>query len=78
MRNLDKVETEVIQVNALQPEPSIIERAANVLRSGNVAVFPTETVYGLGADVFQPAALERIFLVKGRPHSDPLIAHIAD
>ena len=74
----DEIETEVIRVNALQPEPSIIERAADVLRAGNVVVFPTETVYGLGADVFQPVALERIFLAKGRPHSDPLIAHIAD
>src|SRR5579859_1217619 len=78
MDMLDEIETEVIRVNALQPEPSIIERAADVLRAGNVVVFPTETVYGLGADVFQPVALERIFLAKGRPHSDPLIAHIAD
>lgn len=75
---LDDRETKVIRVNAIQPEPSIIERAADVLRGGNVVVFPTETVYGLGADVFQPAALERIFLAKGRPHNDPLIAHIAD
>src|SRR5690348_6022240 len=75
---LDEIKTEVIRVNAMQPEPSNIERAADVLRDGNVVVFPTETVYGLGAYVFQPAALERIFLAKGRPHSDPLIAHIAD
>ncbi len=75
---LDEIETEVIRVNAIQPEASIIERAANVLRVGNVVAFPTETVYGLGADVFQPAALEGIFLAKGRPHNDPLIAHIAD
>ena len=75
---LDEIETEIIRVNPIQPEASIIERAANLLRAGNVVVFPTETVYGLGADVFQPAALERIFLVKGRPHNDPLIAHIAD
>ena len=74
---LDEIKTEVVQVNAIHPEASIIERAAGLLRAGNVVVFPTETVYGLGADVFQPAALERIFLAKGRPHSDPLIAHIA-
>src|SRR5579863_10365376 len=71
-------ETEVIRVDAIQPEASIIEHAAGLLRVGNVVVFPTETVYGLGADAFQPAALERIFVAKGRPHSDPLIAHIAD
>ncbi|HEU0001027.1 MAG TPA: L-threonylcarbamoyladenylate synthase [Ktedonobacteraceae bacterium] len=74
----DEIQTEVVQVDALRPEPSIIERAAGLLRAGNVVVFPTETVYGLGADVFQPAALERIFVAKERPHSDPLIAHIAD
>ena len=74
----DDIKTEVIRVNAAHPEPSIIERAAELLRTGEVVVFPTETVYGLGADVFQPGALERIFLAKGRPHSDPLIAHIAD
>ncbi len=74
----DEIVTEVIRVNAIQPEASIIEYAAGILRAGNVVVFPTETVYGLGADVFQPAALERIFVAKGRPHSDPLIAHIAD
>lgn len=75
---LSEIETEVIRVDATRPEASIIERAAGLLRAGNVVVFPTETVYGLGADVFQPAALERIFVAKGRPHSDPLIAHIAD
>ena len=74
----DEIETEMIRVNAVQLETSIIEHAAGLLRGGNVVVFPTETVYGLGADVFQPEALERIFLAKGRPHSDPLIAHIAD
>lgn len=74
----DEIETEVLRVDAIRPEASIIERAAGILRAGNVVVFPTETVYGLGADVFQPAALERIFVAKERPHSDPLIAHIAD
>ena len=70
--------TEVVKIDPVHPEPSIIERAAAVLRSGEVVVFPTETVYGLGADAFQPAALERIFAAKGRPFSDPLIVHIAE
>jgi L-threonylcarbamoyladenylate synthase len=69
--------TEIIEVNAKNPEPGVIERAATLLRDGEIVVFPTETVYGLGADAFQPAALERIFAVKGRPFSDPLIVHIA-
>lgn len=78
MSHRDYIRTEVVVVDAARPEPAIIERAARLLRGGEVVVFPTETVYGLGADVFQPEALERIFAAKGRPHSDPLIAHIAD
>jgi len=73
-----QTQTEVVRVDAVRPEPSIIDYAADLLRAANIVAFPTETVYGLGADVFQPVALERIFVAKERPHSDPLIAHIAD
>lgn len=75
---MQHIQTEVLNVNPLHPEAAIIERAAALIRRGEVVVFPTETVYGLGADAFQPAALERIFAAKGRPYSDPLIVHIAD
>jgi L-threonylcarbamoyladenylate synthase len=75
---MQRYQTEVLPVNPLYPEPTVIERAAELIRQGEVVVFPTETVYGLGADAFQPAALERIFAAKGRPYSDPLIVHIAD
>ncbi|MHB2015831.1 MAG: L-threonylcarbamoyladenylate synthase [Candidatus Xenobia bacterium] len=51
--------------------------AADFIRRGAVVAFPTETVYGLGADVFQPDAVARIFEAKGRPADNPLIAHIA-
>lgn len=71
------IPTEMISVHPVQPEPEIIERAAALIRAGDVVVFPTETVYGLGADALQPAALERIFAAKGRPYNDPLIVHIA-
>ncbi|OKI88937.1 translation factor Sua5 [Streptomyces sp. CB02058] len=54
-----------------------IERAAGVLRAGGLVALPTETVYGLGADAEDPAAVARIFQVKGRPPSHPLIVHIA-
>src|SRR5215831_18710390 len=70
--------TEIVEVHAKYPEAGVIERAVKLLRDGEIVVFPTETVYGLGADAFQPAALERIFVAKGRPFSDPLIVHIAD
>ena len=78
MRQRQHIRTEVIVVDVVHPEPKVIERAAKLLRDGEIVVFPTETVYGLGADAFQPAALVRIFAAKGRPFSDPLIVHIAD
>jgi L-threonylcarbamoyladenylate synthase len=57
---------------------SDIERAAGVLRAGGLVALPTETVYGLGADAEDPAAVARIFQVKGRPPSHPLIVHIGE
>ncbi|MEV5319230.1 L-threonylcarbamoyladenylate synthase [Streptomyces sp. NPDC052687] len=56
---------------------SDIEKAAGVLRAGGLVALPTETVYGLGADAEDPRAVSRIFQVKGRPPSHPLIVHIA-
>ncbi|MFB7168030.1 L-threonylcarbamoyladenylate synthase [Streptomyces sp. NPDC056242] len=53
-----------------------IEKAASVLRGGGLVALPTETVYGLGANAEDPAAVARIFQVKGRPPSHPLIVHI--
>ena len=55
-----------------------IERAAELIRKGEVVVFPTETVYGLGANAFDKNAVRKIFEVKGRPMDNPLIVHIAD
>src|SRR5436305_13131419 len=75
---MEHIYTEVVKVDPIHPQALIIEQAAALLSGGQVVVFPTETVYGLGADAFQPAALERIFAAKGRPFSDPLIVHIAD
>jgi len=75
---IQKIQTDIIQINSQYPEEAEIERAAALLRAGEVVVFPTETVYGLGADALQPEAVEKIFAAKERPYSDPLIAHIAD
>ncbi|HTY60941.1 MAG TPA: L-threonylcarbamoyladenylate synthase [Acidobacteriota bacterium] len=55
-----------------------IERAARIIRDGGLVAFPTETVYGLGADAENPQAVARIFEVKARPRIDPLIIHVAD
>jgi L-threonylcarbamoyladenylate synthase len=56
---------------------SEIARAAELLRAGRLVAFPTETVYGLGANALDAAAVARIFEVKGRPRSSPLIVHVA-
>lgn len=55
-----------------------IEKAASLLRDGKIVAFPTETVYGLGADAFNPEAVARIFELKERPAFDPLIVHISE
>src|SRR3989440_5092511 len=77
VRCMQHIHTEVIKIDPLHPEGAKIERAAALIRSGDVVVFPTETVYGLGADALQTRAVEGIFAAKGRPFSDPLIVHIA-
>ncbi len=55
-----------------------IDVAASVLRGGGIAAFPTETVYGLGADAMNPEAIARVFAAKGRPTTHPLILHARD
>ncbi len=59
------------------PHAGEIERAAALLEAGELVAFPTETVYGLGADASNPAALGRIFAAKGRPADHPLIVHFS-
>jgi L-threonylcarbamoyladenylate synthase len=55
-----------------------IEKAAEILRAGGLVAFPTETVYGLGADASNAAAVKKIFAAKGRPADHPVIVHISD
>ena len=66
------------RVDPQRPDETIIARAADILRRGGLVAFPTETVYGLGADALDPAAVDRIFAAKGRPLFNPLIVHVAD
>lgn len=58
--------------------PESIRTAADLLRAGGVVAFPTETVYGLGADALDAEAVGRVFGLKGRPPNNPLIVHVAD
>jgi L-threonylcarbamoyladenylate synthase len=59
-------------------DPRAIETAAAALRAGEVVAFPTETVYGLGADALNERAVAQVFAIKNRPRFDPLIVHLAD
>ena len=53
-----------------------LKESADIIKGGGIVAFPTETVYGLGADALNPNAIEKIFLAKGRPNDNPLIIHI--
>jgi L-threonylcarbamoyladenylate synthase len=66
----------VVKVDPLNPDKEILRNAVEVLRRGGVIAFPTETVYGLGADAMNPNAVKKIFEIKGRPSDNPLIVHI--
>lgn len=68
-----KIETQYIEENEIE-----LARAAEMLRQGKTVVFPTETVYGLGANALDEKAVEKIFAAKGRPSDNPLIVHISD
>ena len=58
------------------PDTEQIKKAAVLLQAGEVVGIPTETVYGLAADAYNPDAIKKIFLAKGRPQDNPLIVHI--
>lgn len=59
------------------PDPALIRRAAALIRKGKLVAFPTETVYGLGANALDATAVEKIFRVKRRPSTSPLIVHVS-
>src|SRR5688572_5745113 len=71
------MKTRVVRMDRERPDPEAIEEAAQALRDGKLVVFPTETVYGLGAHALDPIAVQKIFDAKERPSTDPLIVHIA-
>ena len=62
----------------MTPPTTMIDQAVQLLRAGRLVAFPTETVYGLGADATSADAVRRIFAAKGRPATNPLIVHVAD
>ncbi|MBQ6111134.1 MAG: threonylcarbamoyl-AMP synthase [Synergistaceae bacterium] len=76
--NTEKViQTITAKINTWNPEHEIISQAAEIIRSGGLVSFPTETVYGLGADALNADAVTKIYAAKGRPSDNPLILHVA-
>lgn len=72
------METLVRTLDPDAPDPEILAEAAILLRRGELVAFPTETVYGLGANALDPVAIQRIYTAKGRPATNPLIVHAPD
>ncbi len=70
--------TLVLEVDAHHPETEKIQMAASVIRKGGIVAFPTETVYGLGADALNAEAVKKLFEAKRRPADNPIIVHVAN
>jgi len=73
-----KPSNKVRKVNCANPETGIIAEAASIIRNGGVVVFPTRSLYGLGADAFNARAVNRIFHIKQRPVNKPILVLIKD
>lgn len=70
--------TQVILLDPALPQQEAIDLGASIIRDGGLVAFPTETVYGLGADAMNERAIQKLFQAKGRPADNPLIVHISD
>ena len=75
---MTEIATKLVVVDPNSPEEQTMRSAADVIRRGGLVAFPTETVYGLGANALDANAVERIFVAKGRPSANPLIVHVSD
>ena len=69
--------TKISIINDINKDNEIIKDAGNIIRDGGIVAFPTETVYGLGANALDEDAVKKIFIAKGRPQDNPLIVHVA-
>lgn len=72
------MKTEFYKVNREAPDRRVMDSCGKMLREGKLVCFPTETVYGLGANAFDPEAVSAVYVAKGRPADNPLIVHICD
>ena len=71
------MDTKVVKIDKEQIDDEKLMEAAEILRAGGLVAFPTETVYGLGANALNEEAAKKIYAAKGRPSDNPLIAHIS-
>jgi len=74
----ENIKTKIVKMDSENIDWDIIKEAAEIINRGGIVVFPTETVYGIGADALNDEAVDKIFSAKGRPQDNPLIVHIAD
>jgi len=72
------MKTKLVAIDANAPNLKTLQIAADLIKKGELVAFPTETVYGLGADALNPRAVAKIFKAKNRPSDNPLIVHISD
>ena len=72
------MQTQLLKIDSRHIDSEVIKKAAELIRRGELVAFPTETVYGLGADALRPDASKKIYAAKGRPSDNPLIVHIQD
>lgn len=77
MVNPGRARTRILVMDPVRPDPRKIGVAARVIRSHGTVAFPTETVYGIGADAFDAGACLKVFKAKGRPADNPMIVHVA-
>lgn len=71
------METRIVNIDKLNIDEDIINEAADIIRCGGLVAFPTETVYGLGANGLNEEAVKKIYIAKGRPQDNPLILHVS-
>lgn len=74
---INSMKTRICRIDSANISENIIKEAGEVIRQGGLVAFPTETVYGLGGDAFNPESSRKIYAAKGRPSDNPLIVHIA-
>lgn len=72
------METKIGKISSIETDKNYIKEAAKVIKEGGIVAFPTETVYGLGANALDSKAVKKIFIAKGRPQDNPLIIHVSD